>query len=278
MLLKVLRQDKLALTGLVILILFGLAVLLAPWISPHDPWQYYPNYAAPSGSHILGTNDVGQDILSELIYAGRTSLLVGILSALLSLVLGVAVGLLAGFRRGWLDEVLMGMTDIVLVIPALPLVILFSVYLGASVWYTVLIIGLVLWPSTARVVRSQALSVREVGYIESARVMGANDAWLILRHVLPNILPVILAKFILTIAAAMLMEASVSFLGLGDPAQKSWGVMLHYAFSRGGFVRNLWWWYLPPGLCIAVCIMAMTLISFGIENKSDPRLRKALER
>ncbi len=278
MLIRVLKQDNLAITGLAVLLVIGLAAFLAPWTSPYDPWQYYSSFQSPSQQHWLGTNDIGQDILSELLYAGRTSLIVGVLSTLLAMSLGTIIGVVAGFRRGFIDEFLMGFTDMVLVIPALPLIILFSVYLGASIWNTILIIGLVLWPSTARVVRSQALSVRESGYIESARMMGASSAWLIWRHVFPNILPVILAKFVLTMAAAMLMEASVSFLGLGDPAQKSWGTMLHYAYSRGGFFRNLWWWYLPPGLCIALSILAMTLISFGVEGKSDPRLKKALER
>jgi peptide/nickel transport system permease protein len=277
-LIKLLKQDNLALTGAVILLVIGLAAVLAPWTSPYDPWQYYATFQTPSGLHLLGTNDIGQDILSELLYAGRTSLLVGALSALLAMALGVTIGILAGFRRGIIDELLMGFTDVILVIPALPLIILVSVYLGASIWNTILIIGLVLWPGTARVVRSQALSVRESGYIESARMMGAGSGWLIWKHVFPNILPLILAKFVLTLAAAMLMEASVSFLGLGDPSQKSWGTMLHYAYSRGGFFRNLWWWYLPPGLCISLSILAMTLISFGVEGKSDPRLKKALER
>jgi peptide/nickel transport system permease protein len=275
---KIMRKDKLAVTGTVIISLFVLAALLAPWLSPHDPWQYFPTFLPPSGSHILGTNDIGQDIFSELLYGARTSLLVGIVAALLAMGLGVGIGVAAGFRRGIIDELLMGFTDVVLVIPALPLIIIFSVYLGASIWNTILVIGLVLWPGTARVIRAQVLSVRESGYVESARALGAGGKWLIWRHVLPNILPVIMAKFVLTMAAALLMEASVSFLGLGDPAQKSWGMMLHYAFSRGGFIRNLWWWYLPPGLSIAVCILAMTMMSFGIESKSDPRLKRVLEK
>jgi peptide/nickel transport system permease protein len=274
----IIKRDKLAATGIAVLLLFGLVALLAPWLSPHDPWQYYPTFLSPSGSHILGTNDVGQDIFSELLYGARSSLLVGVLSALLAMVLGVTIGVAAGFRRGIIDEILMGLTDVVLVIPALPLIILFAVYLGTNIWNTVLLIGLVLWPSTARVVRAQVLSVRESGYVESAQAMGAGNIWLIWRHVLPNVLPVILAKLVLTMAAALLMEASVSFLGLGDPAQKSWGMMLHYAFSRGGFIRNLWWWYLPPGLSIAICILAMTMLSFSVESKSDPRLKRVLER
>jgi peptide/nickel transport system permease protein len=276
--LRILKKDKLAVAGIVILLLFGLAASLAPWLSPHDPWQYYPAFLPPSSLHLMGTNDVGQDIFSELLYGARTSLIVGILAALLSLVLGITIGIAAGFRRGKIDELLMGFTDIILVIPALPLIILLTVYLGPSLWNIILVIGMTLWPSTARVVRSQVLSVRESGYVESAQAMGAGSHWLIWRHVFPNVLPVILAKLVLTMAAALLMEASVSFLGLGDPAQKSWGIMLHYAFSRGGFIRNLWWWYLPPGLSLAACILAMTMISFGIEGKSDPRLKRVLER
>ena len=151
------------------------------------------------------------------------------------------------------------MTDVFLVIPALPLIILISVYLGASEWNVILVIGLVFWPNTARVIRSQVLSIRESGYVESARAMGAGDLWLMRRHVLPNVLPLIMAKFVLTVAVAMLMEASLSFLGLGNPLSKSWGMMLHYAFARGGFINELWWWYLPPGLCIALCILALML-------------------
>ena len=127
-------------------------------------------------------------------------------------------------------------------------------------------------------IRSQVLTVRQSGYVESARALGAGDAWIMRRHVLPNVLPLVMSKFVLTVAAAMLMEASLSFLGLGDPMVKSWGMMLYYAFGRGGFIQGLWWWYLPPGLCIGLCILALTLIGFAFEGESDPRLRRALER
>lgn len=274
-----LRQSKLTWVGLGILILFGLCAVLAPYIAPHDPWQFGRTpFANPSSDHLLGTNDVGQDILSELLYGARTSLLVGFAAGLVAVIAGTVIGLAAGFRRGFLDELLMGLTDVVLVVPALPLIILVSVYVGASTWNVILVIGLVFWPSTARVIRSQVLSIRESGYVESARAMGAGDLWIMGRHVLPNVLPLILAKFVLTVAVAMLTEASLSFLGLGDPVSKSWGMMLHYAFERGGFIRELWWWYMPPGLAIALCILALMLISFGLEERADPRLKRALER
>jgi len=272
------RQHHLAFAGMLGIAVLAVGALLSPLLAPHDPWQHFAPFLSPSFTHLLGTDDVGRDILSELMVGARVSLAVGFLTGVLAVSLGVLVGLLAGFRRGVLDEVLMGLTDVVLVIPALPLIILVSVYLGPGMWHTVLIIGLVFWPSTARVIRSQVLSIRQSGYVESARALGAGDAWLMRRHVLPNVLPLVLAKFVLTVAAAMLIEASLSFLGLGDPMAKSWGMMLHYAFARGGFIREMWWWYLPPGLCIGLAIFALSLISFSIEERGDPRLRRALDR
>jgi len=271
-------RNRAAQVGLGVLLAFVVVAVLGSAVAPHDPWQHFAPFESPSFAHPLGTNDVGQDIFSELLAGARVSLAVGALAALLAVGFGVFVGVVAGFRRGVLDNLLMGLTDIVLVIPALPLVILLAAYLGANMWNVVLVIGVVFWPSTARVVRSQVLSVRQSGYVESARALGATDAWVMRRHVLPNVLPLVLSKFVLTVAAAMLMEASLSFLGLGDPMVKSWGMMLHYAFGRGGFIQGLWWWYLPPGLCIGLCILGLTLVGFAFESGSDPRLRRALER
>lgn len=272
------KINKTKWAGIAILAIFILCAVLAPHIAPHDPWDFGIPFQTPNRINFLGTNDIGQDIFSEFIYGARVSLTVGFLAGLIAVALGTVMGLVAGFRRGFLDHALMGLTDVVLVIPALPLVILVSVYMGASMWNMILVIGLVWWPSTTRVIRSRVLSIREAGYVESSRAMGAGDFWLMRRHLLPNIVPLILAKFVLSIAVAMLMEASLSFLGLGDPSAKSWGIMLHYAFNRGAILRELWWWYLPPGLAIGVCILALTLISYSIEERSDPRLRKVLER
>ena len=271
-------QNRAAQVGAVVLLAFVVVAVLGSDIAPHDPWAHFGPFESPSPVHPLGTNDVGQDILSELLVGAGVSLSVGALAAMLAVGFGVFVGLVAGFRRGALDNLLMGLTDIVLVIPALPLVILLAAYLGSSMWNVVLVIGVVFWPSTARLVRSQVLTVRQSGYVESARALGAGDAWIMRRHVLPNVFPLVISKFVLTVAAAMLMEASLSFLGLGDPMVKSWGMMLHYAFGRGGFIQGLWWWYLPPGLCIGLCILALTLIGLAFEGESDPRLRRALER
>jgi peptide/nickel transport system permease protein len=277
-LLSIIGGNKTRAIGLTLLSVFVLCAVLAPWIAPHDPWEFGPAFLRPSTTHFLGTNDVGQDIFSELLYGARISLLVGFAAALIAVTIGTLIGLFAGFRRGILDDLFMGVTDVFLVIPTLPLAILVSVYLGPNIWNIIVVIGLLWWPGTTRVIRSQVLSIRESGYVESARAMGAGDLWLMRRHVLPNVLPILTAKFVLTVAGAMLMEASLSFLGLGDPIAKSWGMMLRYAFLRGGFVGGMWWWYVPPGLAIGLCILALTLISFSIEEKSDPRLKRVLER
>ncbi len=271
-------RNKARVLGLAVLSVFVLCALLSPCIAPHDPWEFGPAFLRPGATNLLGTNDVGQDIFSELLYGARNSLMVGFAAALLSVSLGTAVGLVAGFRKGVLDDLLMGITDVFLVVPVLPLAILVSVYLGPSIWNLILVIGLLWWPSTARVIRSQVLSIRESGYVESARALGASDLWLVRRHVLPNVVPLVMAKFVLAVAGAMLMDASLSFLGLGDPVAKSWGMMLRYAFLRGGFVGGMWWWYVPPGLAIGLCILSLMLISLSIEEESDPRLKRALER
>jgi peptide/nickel transport system permease protein len=274
----VIRNNPIVFSGIAIVVSLCVVAILADIITPYDPWQYFQPFLPPSGIHLLGTNDVGQDILSELILGSRISLITGLLAGLLAVTIGVLIGIIAGFRGGLIDDVLMGLTDIVLVIPALPLIILLAVYLGANIWMTIAVIGLVFWPSTARVIRSQVLTIRQSGYVESAQALGAGNGWLMVRHILPNVVPLVLAKFVLTVAAAVLMEASLSFLGLGDPTAKSWGMMLRYAYARGGFIRGLWWWYVPPGLCIGSCILGLMFVSFGIEARSDPRLKRALDR
>lgn len=277
-LMRLFRRNPLIFTGSMLIAFIILSALLAPWLTPHDPWQYQQAFLEPSRQHLLGTNDVGQDIFSELLTASRASLVIGFSAALVAAAAGVAIGVLAGFRRGMVDEVLMGATDVVLVIPTLPLVVLVSAYLGPSLPGISLLLGFTMWPSIARVIRSRVLSLRQAGYVESARALGAGDWWIMSRHVLPNVMPLLLAKFVLAIAGAMLIEASISFLGLGDPAAKSWGMMLHYAFVRGGFIREMWWWYLPPGLAIGLVIFALNLVNLGFEEQSDPRLKRVLER
>jgi len=263
------------LSGLILLAVFVILAIFAPFIAPFDPWEPGRPFLQPSILHPLGTNDIGQDIFSELVYGTRISLFVGFLAAFISVVIGTLVGLFSGYMRGATDEVLMGLTDIILIIPALPLMIILAAHTSPSIWNIILVVGLLWWCSTARVVRSRVLQLREMPFVEAARSLGAGDLYIVFHHVLPNTLQVILAKFILAVAGAMLTEASLSFLGLGDPLQKSWGMMLNYAFSRGGFINGYWWWYLPPGICISLAVLSFVLIGFGLEDRERAGLRSS---
>ncbi|HOO52616.1 MAG TPA: ABC transporter permease [Methanothrix sp.] len=252
--------------GLVVFTIFLSAALLAPVISPADPRTRFDPYQPPSWHNPLGTNDMGNDLLSELIYGSRISIAVGFGAAILATVLGAMVGLVAGYYRGWMDEVLMGLTDVVLMIPQIPLIITLAAFLRPSFWMIALLMGLLWWTSMARVVRSRAMQVREMNFVESARCLGFPAHHIILSDVLPNTIHVVLPKFMLTVASAMIAEASISFLGLVDPSARSWGTTISLAFSRGGFINGYWWWYLPPGMCITLFVLSLVMISLALEE------------
>jgi len=263
-----LRVSTLRLTGLFVLAFFIAMAVFAPIIAPNDPWETGIPYQPPSIVHPLGTNDIGQDVLSELIYASRVSLAIGFLAGFMSVVIGLVVGLLAGYYRGWAEEILMALGDMVLLIPGLPLMIILAAYLGPSMWNIILVVGLLWWCSTARVVHSRVLQLREMPFVEAARALGGSDSYIILRHIMINTREVVYAKFALAVASAMLTEASLSFLGLGDPLNISWGEMIHFAFTRGGFANDMWWWYLPPGLMICSCVLGFVIISIERERSN----------
>jgi len=258
------------------LILFSLVVLTAlgaDILAPHDPWQRFEPYQSPSRDHLLGTNDIGNDVFSELIHGTRVSLIVGFGTALLATFLGLIIGLVSGYYRGIADEMLMGLTDIFLMVPRIPLIIILAAFLKPSFWMITLALGLLWWTSTARVVRSKTLQIREMSFVESSKGLGFRDAHIIFTDVLPNIIQVVIPKFMITVATAMISEASLSFLGLGDPTLKSWGMMINFAFVKGGFINQMWWWYLPPGICIAGIVLTTVLLGFGYEQKEEIGLR-----
>ncbi|MFP4561957.1 MAG: ABC transporter permease [Spirochaetia bacterium] len=259
--------SSISLTGTSIFIIFVLAALFAGVLAPYSPDERFDPYASPSKEHLLGTNDIGNDILSELIFGTRVSLVVGLLTSFLATGLGVIIGMTSGYFRGILDETLMAVTDVFLMIPRIPLVIILAVFLRPSYWIIILVLGLVWWTTTARVVRSKTLQVRETGFVESSRSMGFSHAHIIFSEIFPNIIFIVVPKFMLTVASAMISEASLSFLGLGDPTAESWGMMIRYAFERGGFIRDMWWWYVAPGAAVTLCVLSIVLISFSLENR-----------
>jgi peptide/nickel transport system permease protein len=259
--------------GLLLFFLIVLAALGADLLAPHDPWQRFEPYQPPSRDHLLGTNDIGNDILSELIHGSRVSLIVGFGAALLATLLGLIIGLVSGYFRGVVEEMLMGLTDIFLMIPRIPLIIILAAFLKPSFWMIGLALGLLWWTSTARVVRSKTLQIREMSFIESSRCLGFRKAHIIFSDVLPNIIHVVIPKFMITVATAMISEASLSFLGLGDPTLKSWGMMINFAFVKGGFINQMWWWYLPPGICIVGVVLTIVWLGFGYEQREERFLR-----
>lgn len=240
--------------------LFLLMALFPGLVSPCDPWKRFDPYEPPGPAHWLGTNDLGNDVLAELIHGARASLVVGLGTGILATALGLLVGMAAGYYRGAVDEVLMTLTDVTLMVPRIPMVIIVGFFLRPGAAVMVPVLGLLWWASTARVVRSRAMQVRQMPFVAAARALGFGDLHILRTDVLPHLLSVLVPKFLLTVASAMITEASLSFLGLGDPSAKSWGMMIHYAFERGGFVRGLWWWYLAPGLATTLCVLSLVLI------------------
>jgi len=259
--------------GWSLLALFALAAILAPWISPHDPTAMNAPMLPPSLSHPLGTNDIGQDILSELLHGARFSLLLAMLAAGFSTVIGIALGVVAGYydRIGF---VIMRAVDVFLAVPRFPLIVFLAAFLKPGFWTLVLFFTVFGWTKTTRLVRSQILSERHNGYVEAAVAIGADDLRILGRHLLPGTLSVALVRFIVEFQHVILAESGLSFLGLGDPTVKSWGSMLRYAFEYPTiFISNVWVrWAAPPGLCITLVVMALTLVGFSLETWTNPRL------
>lgn len=270
------RLGSVGTVGLLLIAILSAAGALAPWIAPYDPNEIISNpFEPPSSRHWLGTNDVGRDILSELIYGIRISMTVGFLAAAVSIAIGTSVGTVAGYFGGWVDVLLMRLVDIVLVVPFLPLMILLAAYLGPSFWNIILVIGVLVWARPARVVRAQVLSLRSLDYVDAARVLGASSVRVLRRHILPGVLTLSLAQFILAASGAILIEASLSFLGLGDPTAKSWGSTLYYAQVRSAFLSGAWkWWVLPPGLLITAAVLGFAFTGFALEGALNPRLQR----
>jgi len=250
-------------------LLIGIFVIMAAipsYIAPYGPSERFGGYQSPSIEHILGTDDMGRDIFSLLVHAARLSLLIGIASGALAIGIGVIVGLLSGWFLGVWDDVFMGLTDTVLIIPKIPLIIVLAAYLEPGPWLLITVLGLLSWESVARVVRAKVLQVRNLGFVLSARCFGFSTTYILSREMLPVLFPVIVPKFVLVTASAMIAEASLSFLGLSDPTMISWGVMLSDAFTHSGFIRHMWYWWLPPTLCIILGVCAITSIAFLYEH------------
>jgi len=274
---KSLRRNRLALLGLIMLVAVLAMAVLAPTIAPYDPNEQIrvtldDIYAAPNAEHFLGTDDAGRDVLSNFIYGSRVSLTVGLFASFISIVIGGTIGIVAGFYGGRLENLLMRFTDIMLVIPDLPLAVVLVALIGPSLINIILVIGILGWTTTARLVRSQTLSVKQRKFVLRARAIGAGNLHIIRRHIFPLVLPLMVVNTVIVISGAILTESSLSFIGLADPTTLSWGQMLFFAFGRGAMSAGAWWALIPPGLGIVWVVLACTLLGQGLEQILNPRL------
>ena len=262
--------------GLGILVAVTALALAAPlFIHPSDLAVVNapgPSLAPPSAQYPLGTDQAGRSVLTLLIWGTRPSLAIGVIATVLTMILGSAIGLFAGHYGGISSRVLMAITDWFIALPALPLAIALAAVLGQGDASITIAIAITSWPGTARLIRAQTLAVEARPFIERAKALGARDGQLMARQVLPNVAPFILVSATLTVASAILSETTLTFLGLGNPIDVSWGSMINQAFFQGAITSGAWWYILPPGIAILIVVLGFTLVGRAVENILNPRM------
>lgn len=277
---RIINANSLSRIGFRVIVVFVLIAIFAPWIAPHEPWEMMydkdGNFASlqpPSWEFPVGTTHLGYDLFSQLILATRTTLIIGSVSGLISIVIGANVGLIAGYYGGKIDEILMRLTDILYGMPFLPFIIVLIALFGRKLEFVILAIVLIIWRTSARVIRAQTISIKQRQFIAAARARGCSDLRIIYRHILPNVLPLLLLYAAFNIAWSIITEASASFLGFGDGDTISWGGML-YELWLSGKTRVAWWWFATPSLCIVLLVTSLVFVSRAYEEVANPRLRK----
>lgn len=272
---KTFFSNRIGTLGFVMIVIFFLIAFIGPVVYPYSTVDVGkgPLMSAPSSEFLFGTDHLGRDIFGAIVHGTKTSLIVGFSAAAISIFIGTTIGLVAGFIGGGLDNLLMRFTDGMMVLPKLPLIMVLSALLGTNIRNIILVIGFTGWTGTARLVRSQALSIRERPYIERAKSIGAGNGYIMYKHVLPNVFPVIFANTILATASAILAEASLSFLGLGDPLSVSWGQILNGAFVNGAVSIGAWWYFVPAGVAIILLVLCFTFVGYSFDEILNPKLR-----
>lgn len=273
----VVRNAK-SLTGLAILAFFTIVAVIGPWVAPRDPNKPYPvdSLQGPTRAHLLGTTQLGQDIFSQLVVGTRGVMLVGFSAGIIATVLAIIVGVTAGYFRGWGDEVLSMLSNVFLVIPALPLMIVVtSLVAKSNAWTVILVIALTGWAWGARVMRSQTLSLAQRDFVQAARANGEKSWRIIFFEIMPNLIAIIASTFINTVIAAVLAEITLAYIGIASLSDWNWGTILYWAQVNGAFQQGAWWWFVPAGLCVALLGMSLALVNFGIDEFVNPRLRNS---
>lgn len=276
----IIRTSRMGTIGALVVLFFGLVALFAPFLAAHDPWETLRDSTGaiasmrqPNLEFPMGTTFLARDILSQMIWATRTTVFIGLVSGAISIVIGANIGLISGYYGGKVDEVLMRFTDIVYGMPFLPFIIVLIALFGRDQSFIILAIVLIIWRTSARVVRAQTLALKERQFVQAARARGCSDLRIIYRHIMPNILPLLLLYTAFNIAWSIIAEAGAAFLGFGDPNHLSWGGML-YELWISGQIRVAWWWFAAPSIAIVTLVSALVFISRAYEEVANPRLRK----
>jgi peptide/nickel transport system permease protein len=277
---RFIARSKLGMFGMIIFAACVVVALLAPVLAPYEPMQKHYDASGklmklrpPSQEHLLGTTILGRDVFSQLLWGGRPALMIGLLTAIGVVLIGVNIGLIAGYYGGWIDNLLMRITDIFMGLPFLPFIIVVLSLTGRSLWTITLALVIIMWRSTARVIRSQVLSLRERSFVDAARVSGASSLKIIYVEIAPNIFPIALVNVVFALAWAIITEASIGFLGFGDPNVLSWGSIIYEAFASE-MSYKAWWWVIPPGAAIMILVTAVYFIGRAYEEMINPRLKR----
>lgn len=268
------RRNSSVKIGLTIVLAYIVLAALAPYITSYRPEDTDPSsiFQPPSTKHWFGTDEMGRDLFTLNIYSIKTSLIVGLSAAIITAIIGLVVGLVSGYYGGLVDEVLMQVVNFLLTIPSIVLMIVVGSIIGSSIASVILIIGLLNWSPIARVVRSIVLSLKEWAYVEAARSLGASDSWIIVRHILPAVIPVTIANTVLSVSTAIFSHAALVFMGVGSVGDWNWGLILYNAYTSGALAAGIWWYFIPPGIMLIALAYSIMLIGNGLEKEFNPRL------
>lgn len=274
-------RNDLAKIGIALLTIFVLMAVLGPTVAPHDPGERqtrddgsWIKNQGPSLEYLLGTTDNAYPIFSQILYGARIAIIIGFLTAFLVGVIGTAAGIVAGYYGGRTEAIIMRLVDIAYGVPFLPFIIVLVIVLDASIWNIIFAISVIAWRETARVIRSEVLTIKELPMIDAAKASGASDRRVLVSHILPKVLPTTVLYSVFAIGWAILTEAGLAFLGFGESGVVSWGRMLQTAYNSQALLQGQWYWIIPPGLCIMLLVLSMYFISQGVEEVVNPTLRE----
>ncbi|MBS7635187.1 ABC transporter permease [Candidatus Bathyarchaeota archaeon] len=267
------RRDRMAVFGLALVVFFAFIAILAPFITPYDPWSFVSQaLSPPSQKNLFGTDKLGRDVFSRVIWGTRVSFIFGLGAATISGLIGIILGAIPAYYGGWLDDLLSRIYEFILVIPTIFLLILIIAMFGSSIYFSMAVVGLTMWPYLARIMRAQVLSLKSKAYVQASIGLGASGIRTLFKHIIPNGIQPVIANITIQIAYAILTEAGLSFLGLGDTTQVSWGQILYWGHLH---IASAWWNTVFPGLAIALLALGFTLIGDGINNTLNPKMRES---